>query len=120
MKKQIKTHGKKFRAWSERDEKMYENVAVGEDVIYQKLGEGKGRILKDCIPLQLCGHTDSGDEYYEGDVVEGISNWDGKKYTKVHWLADLNDEWVRMNAVRLVKVIGNVYQDPSLHKNLKN
>lgn len=114
----------KFRVWS-RQTKMFEPVAVGEDIGLCRNGYGWGFRMKDdtCVVQQYIGCKDvNGNEIFEGDILETDENgWiavvvfgngmfccedaGGGFSSYVNWSA--------------CQIIGNVYENPELVVKMK-
>jgi uncharacterized phage protein (TIGR01671 family) len=135
----------KFRCWNAVDEKMYKVLQIifpfdGGDgfVYYEKfLSNGERRVVMqklsddDIILLQYTGLKDSDrKEIYEGDVVEHWQ-YNDEKMKEIIVVENLQDflkfvgvrereygeDW--SNGEEYIKVLGNIYENPELLKEVK-
>ena len=106
----------KFRAWDKTEKKMFDWNWMQDHNLYYFGGHSR----KDCEIMQFTGLKDkNGKEIYEGDIVKspggGIYEYyfdKGAFLAKEHKISTLGYETE-------FEVIGNIYSDPHLLKELK-
>lgn len=117
----------KFRAWLIKEKKMVgvsDLLLAGggiiqtscEDSDYDGLSKVVGR---DCVLMQSTGMKDvHGKEIYEGDVVKGIDYCSMRPYyiEKVEYWGDSGVYSV--HELEDLEVLGNVYENPELSKQI--
>ncbi len=120
----------KFRAWDTHCKRMRDEqdfVIDGQDgqLYWVHDGEIIQSIAGRLIPMQCTGLKDSeGKLIYEGDIVEIHNGYDIKIALGIHtvvfrgigfWFVDEEDDgFVFINPSYIIKVIGNIYENPSL------
>ena len=127
----------KFRAWHEKQERMYSAEEMGQDQLtLMPDGRGLANISgadtklsrvddgRTMIPLQYTGLKDKqGKEIYEGDIVQTMQEDEQKAYIEqVKWSEDFlcwavyqNNEFAELYlSAGNSEVIGNIYENPEL------
>lgn len=125
----------KFRAW-DKEHKRWTNYSIADDLprFYDK-HTGCWKTDKESERFILCQYTGlknfNGKEIYEGDIVRavGFSDWIGvakffdKNPAFVFEAIDKNYRGSRYSMTqfdRYVKILGNIYENPELLKELAN
>ena len=116
----------KFRAWDEKEKKMYEvdsiyfplGITSGKDLTVFRRGSYDWLSIDDVTLMQSTGLRDkNGTEIYEGDIVEGENYlfpcFDNRR-VEITWQKESGG--FEMNSFNLkdIEVIGNIHENSEL------
>lgn len=130
----------KFRVWNKKLNRWVSKLEIAEIkdgsvnnglvgiLAYTEETDPESQLAKDCVIQQFTGLTDkSGREIYEGDIVDyrydGMSEFEAERYgdlliSPVFW--DYERWRIKYSAAsyawHLMKVVGNIYENPELLK----